>query len=241
MKQEDKNPNESQPVYPSIRFHHSHNFWHRIEGRKNGIHIKTGDIQSDNYSDFFVNNISSIGKIKTNINTELHGKNELNLIRFGKDGDYQILHKTNGAFQRNTLAMHVHHDDAFGVYSSGWNPLMEVKGGSGDMYVKGNMGIGTNNPETKLDVKGTIAASAPIKDNHVVTKSYLNKWGNKEVRRSYGRGRHKHTRKSTACPNGYYVVGINVDYGGTCHFKCDGDGGIIQNIELVCRPIIDKK
>ena len=69
----------------------------------------------------------------------LRSNNRLNLIRFGSDGDYQILHKASGAFGRNTLAMHVHADDAFGVYSSGWNPLFEIQGGTGDVYTKGNI------------------------------------------------------------------------------------------------------
>ncbi|WP_428966003.1 LamG domain-containing protein [Micromonospora fluostatini] len=36
-------------VYPSIRFHHSHKFWHRIEGRPYGFAFKQGD--SDDLSD----------------------------------------------------------------------------------------------------------------------------------------------------------------------------------------------
>ena len=86
----------------------------------------------------------------------LRGNDKLNLIRFGNDGDYQILHKASGTLGRNTLAMHVHADDAFGVYSSSWNPLLEVEGGTGDVYIKGNAGIGLTSPKGKLDVNGDI-------------------------------------------------------------------------------------
>jgi hypothetical protein len=40
-------------VHPSIRFHHHYLFWHRIEGRSDGIHFKTGDTTSDVYIDTF--------------------------------------------------------------------------------------------------------------------------------------------------------------------------------------------
>ena len=40
---------------------------------------------------------------------------------------------------KNTLAAHIHHDDDMTLYSSGWNPLLSVKGGSGDTVVKGNL------------------------------------------------------------------------------------------------------
>ena len=85
----------------------------------------------------------------------LRDDNKLNIIKFGNDGDYQILHKAKGAFGRNTLAMHVNANDAFGVYSTGWRPLLEVNGGSGDMYVRGKVGIGTTEPGGRLEVKST--------------------------------------------------------------------------------------
>ena len=47
---------------------------------------------------------------------------------------------------RGTLGMHIHQDDDFQIYSSGWNPLFGVKGGSGDVKVKGAMNV--NGPMT---------------------------------------------------------------------------------------------
>ncbi|MCX4910504.1 hypothetical protein [Streptomyces sp. NBC_00878] len=40
-------------VYPSIRFHHSTRYWHRIEGRRDGLHIKTGSMASDAHTDLW--------------------------------------------------------------------------------------------------------------------------------------------------------------------------------------------
>lgn len=40
---------------------------------------------------------------------------------------------------RGSLATHIHQDDDYTLYSSGWNPLFSVKGGSGNAYVRGQM------------------------------------------------------------------------------------------------------
>jgi len=38
-------------THPSIRFHHGNRFWHRIEARGDGLHVMTGDLNSDTHSD----------------------------------------------------------------------------------------------------------------------------------------------------------------------------------------------
>lgn len=48
-------------VYPSIRFHHNNKFWHRIEARSDGLHIKTGDMNSENYVPLKVGNLQING------------------------------------------------------------------------------------------------------------------------------------------------------------------------------------
>ena len=51
-----------------------------------------------------------------------------------KDQPNRIWGNTHG-----TLGMHIHQDDDFHLYSSGWNPLFSIKGGSGNAYIKGNL------------------------------------------------------------------------------------------------------
>ena len=43
---------------------------------------------------------------------------------------------------RGTLATHIHQDDDLHIYSSGWNPLFSIKGGSGDAYHRGKVNVG---------------------------------------------------------------------------------------------------
>jgi hypothetical protein len=42
-------------TYPSIRFHQGNKFWHRIEGRPQGIMFKDGNLGSDSLIDIFAN------------------------------------------------------------------------------------------------------------------------------------------------------------------------------------------
>ena len=63
------------------------------------------------------------------------------------------------------------------------------------------------------------------------------KWTNETVVKGYGDGAHIFTTKSVMCPDGTYVGGINVRYRGTCNLQCNPDGGIIGDIEIVCKPL----
>ncbi|MFK3984344.1 LamG domain-containing protein [Micromonospora sp. NPDC050397] len=42
-----------QVVFPSIRFHHAHKFWHRIEGRPEGFFFRDGNTATDDLRDIF--------------------------------------------------------------------------------------------------------------------------------------------------------------------------------------------
>ncbi len=42
---------------------------------------------------------------------------------------------------RGTLGMHIHQDDDYQIYSSGWKPLFGVKGGTGEVKVRGPMTV----------------------------------------------------------------------------------------------------
>ncbi len=62
-------------------------------------------------------------------------------------------------------------------------------------------------------------------------------WGPQSNIVSYGDAAYIWTNRETTCPNGQYVTGIKVRYRGSCNHQCDADGGIIGNIELVCRSL----
>lgn len=44
---------DSNVTFPSIRFHHSQKYWHRIEARPEGFLLKTGDLNSDQLVDLY--------------------------------------------------------------------------------------------------------------------------------------------------------------------------------------------
>ena len=53
----------------------------------------------------------------------------------------------------------------------------------------------------------------------------------------YGRGAWSNTSKSAVCLAGQVAVGIEVIYGGTCNSQCNADGGVVQEIKVVCRAL----
>jgi len=67
-----------------------------------------------------------------------------------------------GIWSRQGLAVHVHENEEYSIKSSNWTNLFGVKGGTGDVYAKGNVGIGTTNPAAKLDVNGYMLNNNPV-------------------------------------------------------------------------------
>ncbi|HLP22073.1 MAG TPA: tail fiber domain-containing protein, partial [Chitinophagales bacterium] len=63
-----------------------------------------------------------------------------------------------GVWAREGFGIHMHSSKHFGFFSTGWDPLFDVEGGTGRTYIKGNTGIGVTNPGAKLDVAGNIRA-----------------------------------------------------------------------------------
>lgn len=96
------------------------------------------------------------------------------------------------------------------------------------------------NPEFKEDISSAVAKisfedkSLSVGEDLSVTN---NIWGNKTVVQGYGSGSHIWKPKSANCPDGMFVAGINVIYRGSCRSQCDADGGIIGDIELICKTL----
>ncbi len=101
-----------------------------------------------------------------------------------------------------------------------------------NLYVdsNGNVGVGTTNPAEKLDVNGGIKVNDDLKAEN-------NQWGSKESTSTDGIGGHSWVLTETKCPNGSYVVGIRIQYRGTCNSECNSDGGVIGGIEIICRDL----
>lgn len=67
-----------------------------------------------------------------------------------------------------------------------------------NLIVDGNVGIGTANPTTRLEVDGNIIASAPTASNHLTTKAYV------DAQAGGGGGMLCTTRwNATTCPDGW--------------------------------------
>lgn len=59
-----------------------------------------------------------------------------------------------------------------------------------------------------------------------------------DTKSNYPNKTHINTTQSANCPDGSVATGVTVVYGGTCHNQCDGDGGVIRQLELVCRKLV---
>ena len=70
-------------------------------------------------------------------------------LRFGESETNQLGMGTYTSTKRvfsdssNGLGIHVHSDAEFSVKSSSWTNLFGIRGGTGNAYFKGNVGIGT--------------------------------------------------------------------------------------------------
>jgi len=53
----------------------------------------------------------------------------------------------------------------------------------------------------------------------------------------YGSGVHEWKEKAAQCGPNSIVVGIEVEYGGTCNLQCNADGAVIREIRLLCKAV----
>jgi hypothetical protein len=63
---------------------------------------------------------------------------------------------TRGVFNRPGYGIHLDQSKQFGFFSTNWTSLFAVRGGTGDAYFRGNIGIGSNPAQDKLDVAGNL-------------------------------------------------------------------------------------
>jgi len=78
---QDDPSNDVAEVYPSIRFHHNNKFWHRLEARGDGLHLKTGDINSDAYQTLTVGNLAANGNLTVSALSVPGGAESLRMLR----------------------------------------------------------------------------------------------------------------------------------------------------------------
>ena len=62
--QDDTRPTPTVPeTYPAIRFHHNNRFWHRLEARVDGLHLKDGNPGVDSYKSLTTGALFSTGNL----------------------------------------------------------------------------------------------------------------------------------------------------------------------------------
>lgn len=69
---------------------------------------------------------------------------------------------TRGVWGRAGFGIHMHSARHFAFFSSGWDPLLDIEGGTGRVYIKGNTGIGNSNPAHHLSVGASTADGQPV-------------------------------------------------------------------------------
>lgn len=74
-------------TFPSIRFHHSEKFWHRIEARPEGLLLKTGDLSTDTLVDLYANTAVVTG---LRIGDTVIGEPELQILKRLAAGQLQF-------------------------------------------------------------------------------------------------------------------------------------------------------
>ena len=132
---DDKSPPKTRTQHPSIRFHHAYRFWHRIEGRRSGLHVKVGKADSNNYSPVYSSHFRSVSDAKAKANIkEMQGA--LGAISKLSGYTYDLISddykKPSMTPSRGVLAQElmevipeaVHHEDETGQHFVDYNALV---------------------------------------------------------------------------------------------------------------------
>ncbi len=69
---------------------------------------------------------------------------------------------SRGAWGRTGFGIHMHSSRHFAFFSSGWDPLLDIEGGTGRLFIKGNTGIGNSNPTSHLQVGAASSDVQPV-------------------------------------------------------------------------------
>ena len=67
-------------TYPGIRFHHNNRWWHRLEGRSDGLHVKDGNPGVDSYKSLTAGALFSTGQLAVGTTTIENAENWERLI-----------------------------------------------------------------------------------------------------------------------------------------------------------------
>lgn len=103
-----------------------------------------------------------LGSGTANIKVNNGGSENWRAIHIGGGSEEMGIGKSNtnrSVFSRNSMAFHVNASESIRLHSSSWTTLFEVAGGTGDAWLKGNLGINEVNTSARLHVTGDTAGS----------------------------------------------------------------------------------
>ena len=105
--QKDTKPATIRTQHPSIRFHHAYRYWHRLEARFSGLHVKTGKTASEKYSPIYASHFRSVSDAKAKTNIRELGGDVLTAIKGLKGYRYELVGENYEGETANTPSVGV--------------------------------------------------------------------------------------------------------------------------------------